>query len=298
MLLHNKTRLKVVELKTRRYFANVVKLIWCCVLLIPSTLLNAAESKFIPNESEYSAFLLNGWRAQRPNLLVFKDPFCPYCIRAIPKLEQLTAYNVYLFWSPILGSSSQARVEQIFNCERIASKQVLDAVVLRQSPQCSQGFQANLKKLNDKVVNNYQINAVPSFFLQGKNVSLASLIKAQNTRPPINGVRINWQKFALMKYSDFYQAKNLVMYVPNAQKHNIAELLKTYQPEYVFLEDANSEQYNHLLGCNQNPESCQISRQQEYQHKTQEFKLLMGSSLSDHDILIFDETGQPSQLKI
>ncbi len=258
----------------------------------------AAGQKLIPNEAEYSAFLLNGWRAERPNVLVFKDPFCPYCLKAIPKLELLTDYNVYVFWAPILGPSSQQRVAQIFNCERLASKKVMDAVVLRKQPNCPSSANPNLRHLNDRMVDNYQINAVPSFYLQGKNVSLAGLLKIQNARPAINGVKINWQTFQLMRYSDYYRSKNLVIYIPQAASQDIDQLLTEYQPEYVFLDKAKPNQYKPLLKCDKSDSSCINRRLKEYNNKTQEFKLLMGKAIDEQHILIFNGMGQSIQLKI
>lgn len=258
----------------------------------------ASEAKLIPNEAEYSAFLLNGWRAERPNVLVFKDPFCPYCIKAIPKLKQLTGYNVYVFWAPILANRSQNRVDEIFNCERFASQIVLSAVQQRQSPECIKpqpALKQFQRQLNDKIVSNYKINAVPGFYIQGKNVSLNTLLSMQNKRPMINGVNIRWEKFKLMKQANFYDAKNLVMFIPSAKAQAISQLINQYQPEYLFLDNQLIEQNEDLLPCSAEDEDCLTVKKAEYKNKSAEFKLLMGHSILSDQAAIFNMSGKQIQ---
>ena len=254
----------------------------------------AISVSFIPTESEYFPFLLNGWDAKRKNVLVFKDPYCPYCIRAIPKLDKITNFNVFVFWAPILGERSVKRVDEIFKCNSPVSKKVLSSMLVRKSPDCHAPINKKLKKLNQFVVDNYDINAVPSVFMQGKQVSLAQLIKDSTKRPTINGVKVNWKRFKLMQQNNNETAKTLVLLIPDSHQEKASVAIDFYKPEFVFLASDMIEKSPEFLKCKLDNILCLKYQSEQYKAKYQEFTLLFGSSLNADKLVLIDRNGKVS----
>ncbi|WP_035014576.1 thioredoxin fold domain-containing protein [Catenovulum agarivorans] len=234
----------------------------------------------IPDPIADQAFLLNGWRADRPNLLVFKDPFCPYCIKVIPKLDKLVGYNIYLFWAPILGSASKQRSSEFFQCQRPVSEAILAAVEQRQKPQCNGALRSDLMAQNTQYVDAYQINSVPSFYLQGQKVALAQLLKyQQSTAASVFGVKPDWQRFTQLQQLPAWQAKNLILLIAEQDAGKTTELLKRYQPEYVIADTSVLVKNPQLLGCRQSTDECFQQKIQQYQTQQQLFMLMFADSL-------------------
>jgi|GEM_PF-1455765 len=250
------------------------------------------SARFIPTESEYFPFLINGWDAKRKNVLIFKDPYCPYCIRAVPKIEKITNYNVFVFWAPILGERSVKRVDDIFQCTSPVGKKIFTAMLARKSPNCHHPINAKLKKLNQYVVNNYNINAVPSIFMQGKQVSLAQLLKESSRRPAINGVHVNWKRFKLMQQNSNEEAKNLALLIPDSYQEKLTSVIDFYKPEFVFLAKDMIEKSPEFLKCKSDNPLCLAYQSEQYQAKYQEFKLLFGSSLKEDKFVLIDRNGK------
>jgi thiol-disulfide isomerase/thioredoxin len=248
--------------------------------------------KFIPSELEYYPFLVNGWDPTRPTVTVFKDPYCPYCIKAIPKLAELNGYNVFLFWAPILGPSSLKRVDDIFHCESPASNQVLHAVFERKNPFCKMPLNHQLLNLNQQVVDNYQINSVPRFYLQGQSVSFALLKQMQKERPAINGVKVNWQRFNLMQFSPRQKSNSLGMLIPLNHKQDLESLTTKYKPEFLFLQPELIKDYPQYISCINEPQACLLENSKKYEQRTAEFRMLFGDSLPIDKIILIDHNGQ------
>lgn len=114
----------------------------------------------------------------------------------------------------------------------------------------------------------------------------------QNHRPMINGVNIRWDKFKLMKHTDFYDAKNLAMFIPSSKAQAITQLLNTYKPEYLFLDNPLIEQHEGLLPCSTDNIDCLTAKKTEYKNKSAEFKLLMGNSILSDQAVIFNLSGK------
>jgi glutaredoxin len=256
----------------------------------------AMSASFIPTESEYFPFLINGWDAKRKSVLVFKDPFCPYCIRAIPKIEKITNYNVFIFWAPILGERSVKRVDDIFQCNSPVSKKVFASMLVRKSPDCEAPINEKLKKLNQFVVDNYDINAVPSVFMQGKQISLAQLTEESKKRPAINGVQVNWKRFKLMKQNSNEEAKTLALLIPDTHQEKLTTVIDFYKPEFVFLSSDIIEKSPQYLKCKSNSSLCLAYQSEQYQEKYQEFTLLLGSSIKAEKLVLIDRNGKVSYL--
>jgi thiol-disulfide isomerase/thioredoxin len=257
---------------------------------------NTQEVRFIPTESDYFPFLVNGWDPTRPTVTVFKDPYCPYCIKAIPKLPELVGYNVFLFWAPILGQSSLKRVDDIFHCDSPSSNRVLQAVFERKNPFCKMPLNHQLLELNQQVVDNYQINSVPRFYLQGQSISFAMLKQMQKKRPPIYGVNVNWQRFNLMQYSPRQNSHVLSLIVPLARQQDLLSLINKYQPEFLFLAPDLLESYPQFISCMNQPHTCLNQSRSEYTQRIAEFRMLFGDSLPTDKLIIVDHNGRISTI--
>lgn len=249
---------------------------------------------FIPTETEYFPFLINGWDAKRKSVLIFKDPYCPYCIKAIPEIEKLTSYNVFIFWAPILGERSEKRVDDIFQCNSPVSQKIFSSMSVRKSPNCRNPINEKLKSLNQFVVDNYNINAVPSVFMQGKQVSLAQLIKEPNRKPAINGVKVNWKRFQLMQQNSDVEAKTLVLLIPNSHQEKLSKVINQYKPEFVFLAGKVLEKSPGFLKCKSNNQLCLAYQSDQYQAKYQEFTMLFGSTIKPDKLVLIDKQGNVS----
>lgn len=246
--------------------------------------------RFIPTEEQYFPFLLNGWDPKRQTVVIFKDPYCPHCIKAIPKLPELRNYNVYLFWAPILGERSKKRVDDIFRCTAPASAKVLYAVRNRASPECNNAYANDLRDLNDKMVNNYSVNSVPSFFLQGQRLSFGQLKRMQDKRPAINGVVVNWRRYQKMQYLPRHKSKTLSLMVPNGYEKGVADWLVKLRPEFVFISDSTALDQVGLGNCKIKGQ-CSEADKKVYQNRINEFKLMFGDSVEMSKPVVVDSQG-------
>jgi hypothetical protein len=270
---------------TKSHICVLVAAFVCYVLSASVT-----AQRFIPTEEQYFPFLLNGWDPKRQTVVIFKDPFCPHCIKAIPRLPELRNYNVYLFWAPILGERSKKRVDDIFHCAAPASAKVLYAVRNRANPDCDNAYENNLRDLNDKMVNNYSINSVPSFFLQGQRLSFGQLKRMQDKRPAINGVVVNWRRYQRMQYLPRHKSKTLSLMVPEGFEKNVPDWLVKLRPEFVFMSDSNLLDQVGLGNCKIIGQ-CSEADKKGYQHRINEFKLMFSDSVELSKPVVVDAQG-------
>lgn len=260
--------------------------------------LRASEVLPIPSVDDAESFLLNGWRADRPNLLVFKDPFCPYCLKAAPQLEHLVGYNIFVFWAPILGEKSKLRVKEYFKCQRPVSQKIIDALVARVSPNCGDQIkQASLVK-NVTYVDAYNINSVPSFYLQGQKVSLSQLLKYQQTKTAVMGIHPDWQKFSALQYLPGWQANNQVLLVAAQDHLHLDRWIKTYKPEFLIADVKQLESKVGFFNCAHNAEKkCLAQKQQNYKKQKALFYLLFDGLIPQNRSVVINTQGQISELK-
>lgn len=270
----------------------------CCIALACWLFATCAVAqRFIPTEEQYFPFLLNGWDPKRQTVVIFKDPFCPHCIKAIPKLPELRNYNVYLFWAPILGQRSKQRVDDIFTCEAPASAKVLFAVRNRKQPECDNAYANDLRDLNDKMVVNYAVNSVPSFFLQGQRLSFGQLKRMQDKRPAINGVVVNWRRYQRMQYLPRHKSKTLSLIVPQGYEKHLTQWLVKLRPEFVFLSDTSKLNQIGLGNCTVKGE-CDNKDKRDYQKRINEFKLMFNGSVELNKPIIVDNQGNVTVLPL
>ncbi len=168
----------------------------CWVILMMVSVTATANTLIIPTPEKYQDFLIHEWQPTAPNVIVFKDPNCGYCIRALKNLEQYKNYNVFMFWSPILGESSTQKVNDILKCDNPISYQVFNAVINRSALECQTAIdlkkQQRLRLLNNEIVANYNPQSVPSYYFGGQKVYLNSLNRfRQNMAENFISVQLN-----------------------------------------------------------------------------------------------------------
>jgi len=170
----------------------------------------AASPKLIPDPETHRSFLLNEYRPGAPSVILFKDPYCGYCINALAKRSRLDNYNVYLFWSPILGRRSVSKVESFFSCDSPVESAILESVVRRSTHDCDGEFHAEIKKLNDEMVAVYSPDSVPQTWFGGQRINISqltllkSIVSAQEVAAAAN-VKLLWnryEKFAIGEVLD------------------------------------------------------------------------------------------------
>lgn len=203
----------------------------------------AEELMKIPDPSSDRGFLYDDWRPNRANVVVFFDPLCPYCKKAIPKLDQVTNYNVFVYWAPVFGQRSEDIIKSFFRCEQPAGRAVLRSLLntagagaIQSPPQCDGNFDESMRAINDAMVSNYPINGVPAYFLQGVPVSLAQIqtVLVEPARH-INGVAIDWQRYKESRIDKTSPSSSLAIIFPEQKNPYLnLQLLEQYRPEYFF----------------------------------------------------------------
>jgi hypothetical protein len=159
------------------------------------------QIKPTPSPEKHSEFLLQAWDANKPTLVAFKDPRCPYCVKAFKNKEVLDNYNVYVFWSPILGSTSQRQVDTFFKCEHPLGDNVIKAVVNRTQVSCDNEANAELRAINDEMVKIYDPRSVPQYWY-GNKLTWISRLKLSSTNQQRvlalaerSALRVPWERY-------------------------------------------------------------------------------------------------------
>jgi hypothetical protein len=225
---------------------NGVFLFICAAVAVVGSLAEGAMN--IPDPVRDKAFLYNEWQPNRPTVVAFVDPLCPYCKKVIPKFDQVTEYNLFIYWAPVFGQRSEEAIRPFFLCEQPTGRAVLNnLVVTSESPSvgtsvaCKAGMvQTDISDLrratNDEMVASYPINGVPAFFLQGVQVAL-SQIQTKDAEPAryINGVAIDWRRYRESMVDQNSPSNSLAIIFPEHQTLDLGlQLIEQYRPEYLF----------------------------------------------------------------
>lgn len=258
-----------------------------------------AVPSIIPDPQRHQAFLYNQWQPNRPNLLIFIDPRCPYCKKAIPKYADITDHNVYVFWAPVLGPPSRELVRDFFHCASPSSPEILSAVVggsKAAQPSCAGPYNAELRALNDEIVANYRITYVPAYFRQGLEVSLANIYKpAPTTSKVVNGVAINWQRYADLRVTPEAEQRNTALIVSGEVNSSVLALIKELRPAYLF----SQRSWNQL--CQQSsPNSaldCNKAAGGNASRYYAELSMLLGLEDEPHSVRLISNRGTLSRLQ-
>lgn len=162
-----------------RFF--LVVLITCTFSAQAQILSNKSlQIKPTPSPDVHGEFLLQEWDANKPILVSFKDPRCPYCVKAFKNKEVLDNYNVFVFWSPILGATSQRQVDTFFKCEHPMGENVINSVIARKQISCDKEYNHELRTLNDEMVKVYDPRSVPQYWY-GNELTWISRLKLATT---------------------------------------------------------------------------------------------------------------------
>jgi len=240
----------------------------------------------IPDPQIYKSFLLSAWNKKYPSLIVFKDPSCPYCIRDLKKRQQLSKYNVFLFWAPILGTRSVEHVNSFFKCASSSEDSVLEAVIKRDKPGCSGLFNKTLFDLNNEMVKNYDPHSVPQYWLGGRQVSLANLDLSHNkitANSVVNKstISVSWPRYQSSAINEIIPKRhNIGIVLPEAYALSLKELRlianNSLYNWYLFGAEF-SAQIKAELGCKRHVNSCSSGvKDRTTEHNNLEFRLLTG----------------------
>ena len=196
----------------------------------------------LPEAAVHSGFLLSEYDPAKPSVAVFKDPLCGYCLAAMPQLNQLSAYNVYLFWAPIFGQRSELSINEIFRCANPVDKLVRDRVAARQTPGCAREIDNEALAVNQNMVDAYRINSVPAYYFQGKRVSLRELLLRQLEHPRVSGVAVNWDRYNDARVRTRPESHSIALLLHASDGERLLALDEQYLPQFVFTESDRSMQ--------------------------------------------------------
>jgi len=183
----------------------------------------ATAAVVIPDPDSHRQFLLHEWREGLPSLVVFKDPYCPYCVRAMEGRARLDNYNVFIFWAPILGDRSIDRVETFFTCNSPVDENVIKAVLTRKKPQCSGPSDEKARALNEAFVRAYAPTSVPQYWFGGRRVDPSQLNLSSIDVDPKNmaaksTVKLKWQRYQDKLFSDAQSERlNMALVMPSGK---------------------------------------------------------------------------------
>lgn len=231
----------------------------------------------IPDKDIHQKFLVSKWQDDAPVLIVFKDPFCPYCVKAFKSLDELKKYNVFIFWSPILGDRSVARVERFFECQNPVGNVVIDAVIGRVQPACDGEMNLSLRKKNYDMVGHYEPKIVPSYYLGGKRVGLSQLKRThKKTENKLATVVLNWDRYKRLKLQQRQSnAGQLMIVFPNTYS-SLEKLLDGVDGSFDEFQKyiVVGSQYENV--CPFLEFSCSNEEESSYLSLSEEVKLLYG----------------------
>lgn len=281
-------------------FRCVFAVAFLCVFFLKVNTVNAAgfnipspnaASLTIPSPQEYSSFLIEPWKANAPVVVIFTDPFCPYCIQALKRKDELKPYNAFVFWYPIFGERSDRRVAEIFQCNAVASEQVISAVIAKKSPGCTGEKNEHLMALNKAMYELYEPQGVPSYYFGGVSVSVAQLKEwRESVRDLAPSVAIDWPRYELNRLDTLTNSLSNVIVVLPQKYENLESLIQKLQSnagyKWYFFTEGSAATYKktcqHLVG------KCELNAVKEYLSATQEIKLLYGLTAITKPVLIMN----------
>jgi hypothetical protein len=257
-------------------------LAWC----LPGSVV-AAEKTALPQPDPvgHQQFLLRPYQPAAPSVVVFKDPFCGYCIKAMANSAQLAAYNVYVFWYPIFGTSSEERVQQFFRCQNPTGPLVQKAMLARQAPACDGDLQQQLVQVNQQMVDAYLPDAVPAYYLSGQRTYAAELVALVQQKQPVAQVKIQWQRYQSNLVTPVTMGDDVAVFLPaTASEQSVAALLAnlaTVKNIKVYLFAGNAGQQQQI--CQWRSQCEQLASQH---YNTAEARLLFGVSAKQYSVVL------------
>lgn len=214
------------------HWRRLISLYLVLILWSITTTGQEKQPLIIPDVDTYGEFLIGEWDSQKPVLVTFKDPHCPYCVKALRKIERLDNYNVFLFWSPILGQRSINSVNGFFSCDSPSGEIVIEATKKGVMPACSGIKNTALQQLNSTMVANYNPRSVPQYWMGGRKLNVTQLKLAQSLPERIDDVIaqknivIPWARYSDMAITPAkYGLRNIALVMPNGKI--LSEVIKS-----------------------------------------------------------------------
>ena len=250
----------------------------------------------VPTYPEYKDFLLSEWKPDAPVAIAFKDPFCPYCIKALEHRADLNAINVFLFWYPIFGERSDLRVAEFFKCRSPVSDSVIAAVINGQSPACTNEANAKLTALNKAMYEAYSPSGVPAYYFGGSKVSFGEL-KSIKPRTSARGqsvphVVLDWNRYPLNRIPPKSTGGSPVgIYVPaNFSAKKMQELIAVIRKQTGYTWHLFSPRFTPAMQelCSTQVNKCDSAYSQQFERNSSELSLLFGLDSISHPVVILD----------
>jgi len=245
----------------------------------------------VPSVDQHAKFLMEPWKPNAPVLLIFTDPFCPYCIKALKRREELKSYNVFLFWYPIFGERSDNRVSEIFQCASPVSDQVINSVIKGESPACTNAVDKNLMLTDRKFYEAYSPQGVPAYYMGGVKVSVAELKAWHKSLAVVApSVKLDWSRYKINRVdiNSSNLSKVMVILPHNYQNKDllVSALKANAKFEWYWFEDDKGDEYKN--SCHELVGKCGAQVLNQYVNTTQEIKLLYGLEDISKVILILN----------
>lgn len=259
------------------------------ILLMPQAM--AKSPLPVPTVESHKNFLVGEWKPSAPSVVVFTDPFCPYCVKALEKKHELDNVNLFMFWYPIFGEKSASRVAEFFRCESPVGSNVIDAVLQRKSPECNQKANIELAAINKQMYEAYNPQGVPSFYLGGQKVSFAEVKSIPLAESHSLGINLDWARYASNQVlSDASATKKAAIYVGESLSGaKLDRLIKNLQAHKKYKWYIFPTMHSHLNGavCSQFQQQCDGKKDPLLQ-SSQEIELLYGLDRRSNSRVIID----------
>ncbi len=245
----------------------------------------------VPTVESHKEFLVGDWKPNSPSVIMFTDPFCPYCLKALEKKHELDNVNLFMFWYPIFGEKSDSRVAEFFRCESPVGSNVIDAVLRRKSPDCSRKPDTGLETTNKQMYEAYNPPGVPALYLGGQKVSFAEVKSIELAENHSLGIKLDWERYAnnqlltdtsANRRAAIYVAKNL----SGAKLKKLTKILQTHKDYKWYIFPTNHSQLNKAV-CSQFQQRCDGKKDRLLQ-SSQEIELLYGLDRQTNSRVIID----------
>lgn len=243
----------------------------------------------VPTLESHKEFLVGEWKSSAPTIIAFKDPFCPYCLKALEKKDELENVNLFLFWYPIFGEKSDQRVAEFFLCDSPVGANVIKAVLAHTSPNCTGKSHTELEAINKQFYEAYSPPGVPAFYLGGRKVSFAEVKSIQPEGS--SGISLEWDRYVLNQLMNgSASGKKAALYIseklPEKKVRKIVEALKTDNEYQWYVFPSTSSQLSRKV-CFLAQFDCALNKEK-LLSSSQELALLYGIDSGENSQIIIN----------
>ena len=88
------------------------------------------------------------------------------------------------------------------------------------------------------MVQGYDINSVPAFYMQGRRVSFTEIATntSSATPQPVNGVHVDWRRYTPSGLDQNQKSEYQAIIIPASSNAAFDFLIRKYNPDYIFLD--------------------------------------------------------------